>query len=262
MSECIGKDFLDWHKKQYEEKFQIDPKDAYERTWSCRDFEISHLWQRSVFLAVFLIAIAGAYGNILMSMYFPNEQNSILVSFKAENKDEFKEPVKKIEYTAKAITYQQQGIATGVCWLGITFSLLWVMMAKGSKYWFERYEAGICHYEESYAGEKLRNEDCSYHGKMPTLPPYLYDENVFSTKAGHYSVSKVNATIGIVSLIAFSFLAMFHFGRFLDLRITKLNNLQCALFSISHWLLLGSFLLMILRFLCKSSNIDEQEANR
>lgn len=255
------KEFLSWYMKREDDEAFIEPKDAYERAWTCRDFEISHLWQRSVFLAVFLIAIAGAYGNILMSMYFPDEQNSLVVSYKTENNDEFNEPVKKIEYTAKDITYQQQGIATGVCWLGITFSLLWVMMAKGSKYWFERYEMTIwCYENEMSCGDKITN--FPHHGKLSPLNREKYDENVFSTKAGRYSVSKVNTTIGIIGITAFSFLAMFHFGRFLDLRINNLNNLQCALFSISHWLLASSFLLMVLRFLCKSSNTDEQEANR
>ena len=254
-------DFLDWHIKEKEKEdngeFQIKPGDSYERTWACRDFELSHLWQRSVFLAVFLIAIAGAYGSLIMSMYFPDEQNFIYVW--TENSEDKEKSSKKIMYEAKPATYQQHAIATGVCWLGISFSILWVMMAKGSKYWFERYELGICLYEDAeVAGEILYKNKCPHHGNMKTLPKGQYNENIFSPKAGHYSVSKINGTIGIIALTAFSFLTMFHFGKFLK-AYTNLHNLQCAFLTISHWLFFGAILLSTLRFLCKSNHNDEEE---
>ena len=71
------KKFLNWYKKKKDDEAFITPKDAYKRAWTCRDFELSHLWQRSVFLAVFLIAIAGAYGTLLMNMYFHSDQNYV-----------------------------------------------------------------------------------------------------------------------------------------------------------------------------------------
>ena len=223
--------FLSWYKDKEESDFQVEPKDAYERAWACRDFELSHLWQRSVFLAVFLLAIAGAYGTLLLKIYFPDDAEKICT------------------------TWQQHAIASGVCWLGITFSILWVMMAKGSKYWFERYEKGINKYEYELAGEKIK--DCPHHGEMPLLEKHQYDENIFSTKAGHYSVSRVNAVIGIISLISFSFLEMLHFGNFLHLKYSGLTNVQYSLFSISAWLFFGAILFMFLRHLCKSSYNDE-----
>ena len=223
-------DFLTWYKEKEDADFRIEPKDVYERTWACRDFELSHLWQRSVFLAVFLLAIAGAYGTIILNMYFSDRN----------------------------VTYQQQFIASGVCWLGISFSILWVMMAKGSKYWFEKYEAGIDYFEQSDYGENIKKvKDFPHHGNMPPLEKYMYDENIFSPKAGHYSVSKVNASIGIVSLIVFSFLEMFHFANFLHFRFINLTSLQYALFSIALWLFAGAVLFMILRYLCKSGETDE-----
>ena len=36
-------------------------KDIYDYLWRGRDFELEHLWQRSIFLAVFLLGIASAY---------------------------------------------------------------------------------------------------------------------------------------------------------------------------------------------------------
>lgn len=250
-----SEDFLSWYKDKEESDFQVEPKDAYERAWACRDFELSHLWQRSVFLAVFLLAIAGAYGTLLLNIYFPSEQNRIFIW--TDGKEEWEEntAAKRIEYKAKDATWQQHAIASGVCWLGITFSVLWVMMAKGSKYWFERFEKGINKYEYELAGEKIK--DCPHHGEMPLLEKHQYDENIFSTKAGHYSVSRVNAVIGIISLISFSFLEMLHFGIFLHLKYSGLTNVQYSLFSISAWLLFGAILFMFLRYLCKSSYNDE-----
>lgn len=101
-------EFLVWYREKEDAEYRIKPEDIYKTIWSCRDFEISHLWQRSVFLAVFLLAVAGAYGKIVMEMYFPSNENSV--------------------------TWQQHCIASCVCWIEIIFSILWVMMAKGSKY--------------------------------------------------------------------------------------------------------------------------------
>lgn len=87
---------------------KVTPKDLYKEVWEGRNFEISNLWQRSVFLAVFTLAIAAAYGEVLAKMIFP-EDNSICV------------------------TSTQHLAAWGLCCLGLIFSMLWIMMAKGSK---------------------------------------------------------------------------------------------------------------------------------
>lgn len=34
---------------------KISIKEIHETFWRCRDFELSHLWQRSIFLSAFLI---------------------------------------------------------------------------------------------------------------------------------------------------------------------------------------------------------------
>ncbi|WP_300232445.1 hypothetical protein [uncultured Alistipes sp.] len=43
-----------------EEKISI--KEIHETLWRCRDFELSHLWQRSIFLSAFLILCFTGYG--------------------------------------------------------------------------------------------------------------------------------------------------------------------------------------------------------
>ena len=43
-----------------EEKISI--KEIHETLWRCRDFVLSHLWQRSTFLSAFLILCFTGYG--------------------------------------------------------------------------------------------------------------------------------------------------------------------------------------------------------
>lgn len=252
-------EFLYWYKQREESSSFISPKDIYERMWSCRDFEISHLWQRSVFLATFLIAIAGAYGTLLINMYFPSEQSTVIVKTivqdEANGNTESEKVVKKIEFEQNPESYQQHLIAACLCWLGIVFSILWIMMAKGSKYWFEKYEKGICQYEEN--PDFVKNlQGYPLHVNLPPLSPNKFNDNIFSTKAGKYSVSKVNASIGIIALVVFSILEILHFAKFLHIRFNPLTCLQYTLFSISIWLCMGSIIFAALRFLCKSSNKD------
>ena len=45
------------------EKFTT--KDLYKELFHCRDFELQHLWQRSVFLAGFMIALFTLYGSFV-----------------------------------------------------------------------------------------------------------------------------------------------------------------------------------------------------
>ena len=53
--------------------------DVYNFLWRGRDFELSHLWQRSVFLAVFLLGIASVYGvyfkDIFLEQFKDNHQD-------------------------------------------------------------------------------------------------------------------------------------------------------------------------------------------
>lgn len=46
---------------QSNEMEKINPKDIYQSLWRCRDFELSHLWQRSIFLTAFLVMCFTGY---------------------------------------------------------------------------------------------------------------------------------------------------------------------------------------------------------
>lgn len=55
-------------KKKAQEYIKIQPKDIYESLWRCRDFELSHLWQRSVFLTAFLLLAYTGYGVLMLQI--------------------------------------------------------------------------------------------------------------------------------------------------------------------------------------------------
>lgn len=47
--------------------------------------------------------------------------------------------------------------ACGICYLGLAFSMLWVMMAKGSKRWYERYERALNYFTYRYDKESNKH---------------------------------------------------------------------------------------------------------
>ncbi len=73
--------FVDNNKIYMEEIDKISPKDIYATLWRCQDFELSHLWQRSVFLTAFLVMCFTGYGAILIELCKVYENMSSIFSF-------------------------------------------------------------------------------------------------------------------------------------------------------------------------------------
>lgn len=256
-------------------------RDVYDELWRGRDFEISHLWQRSVFLAVFMLAIAGGYGTYMMKVMFPSGESNIekicgtlkdeakthgdyrnckKASIDIENeanqmkKAEISFEIKKLgniekykELTPIFLTY-----------LGIIFSMMWIMMAKGSKYWFEKYELGI---NKILENKKFNDDDKEFnpdiHGDIPhhgNLPEPKDDDvcdYILSPLAGRYSGSKINITIGIAALLFWCCLNILHiydvtpkYGR---------NGLLSFFVSLVIAILTYNFIYFTLAVYCKSS---------
>lgn len=67
---------------------RINAKDIYKEMLDGRKFELEHLWQRSVFLGAFMLAIAAAYGAIIMSMYFSDDTKQFAVYGLSQNSSE------------------------------------------------------------------------------------------------------------------------------------------------------------------------------
>ena len=171
---------------------RITLKDAYEELWRCRDFELKHLWQRSVFLGAFLFAVFSGYGS------FIGECHSAI--------------------RAGSRVWNVYGF--GFACVGIFLSLLWIMLAKGSKAWYERYESAISHFFELADLSKEAKAGMVEEGADGIIA-FAYGDNfsaysspvsnwLFNTKGGAYSPSKINIAVGHLSLISWLAVAIVH----------------------------------------------------
>ena len=164
---------------------KIEPKDIYVTLLRCRDFEISHLWQRSVFLTAFLVLVYSGYGLCVFRQ---------IEMFNAASEEVF------LILTLCSLL---------ILFIGMVLSQLWIMMAKGSKAWYERYENAIyqIEHDETYSHtmvvETMKNKNLM-HGDLPL--PSVCDRNLFCTGAGAFSPSRINVFIG-----QFSWLILFIF---------------------------------------------------
>ncbi|WP_291285387.1 hypothetical protein [Flavobacterium sp.] len=156
------------------------------RLYECRNLEISNLWQRSVFLSVFLILCFSAYGYLTLEMISklveePNKlKNELLINT----------------------------ICLFIVFVGMIFSIIWILMSKASKGWYEVYESAIHKFEnDHYLDLKLPHDNIM--GNME-LDEQNKSRNIFSTKAGSYSPSRINIAIGQISLCLWLIFCIFH----------------------------------------------------
>lgn len=264
------------------EKDSYSLRDVYDELWRGRDFEISHLWQRSVFLAVFMLAIAGGYGTYMMKVMFPSGESNIekicgTLKNEAKTHGDYRNckkasidieneanQMKKAEISFKIkklgnIEKYKKLTPIFLTYLGIIFSMMWIMMAKGSKYCFERYEFGINKILENKKFSKedkefnpgIADDDIPHHGNLPEPKDDDVCDYILSPLAGRYSVSKINITIGIVALLFWCCLNILHI---LDV---AQNYIGGDLFSFSVSLIFAiltyNFIYFTLAIYCKSS---------
>lgn len=157
---------------------KVSLKEIRDTFYHLRDFEISNLWQRSLFLSAFLVLLFTIYGNIVSGMFKGNYGNKLALS----------------------------EICCGLALTGFVFSLIWIMMAKASKAWYEIYERRICEIEEE--------DDLGIPEKYrmgASTSPWKVDENIFTNKAGKYSPSKLNIMIGRVLAIIWFIILIVHY---------------------------------------------------
>lgn len=170
------------------ESDKFTTKDLYTELFHCRDFELQHLWQRSVFLAGFMIALFTLYGSFLGNRLNENEPIHI-----------------KIHYFAFFIG----------C-VGIIISQLFIMMIKGSKRWYEQFEQSIYwFYENKEKTDLFSDELIKYfnHDKFPhfgKLGSTTTNESLFTRDAGYYSVSRINIILGQVLCLVWIGITGFH----------------------------------------------------
>lgn len=110
-------------------------------------------------------------------------------------------------------------LAMGACAFGLIFSLLWTLTAKGSKAWFERYEAALSYFQKTYrdlglftqmADEDLVLSYLDFGKRYIRREAEPVDSNIFTQNAGAYSVSKIPIVMGQLSVVAWALLAVLH----------------------------------------------------
>lgn len=169
-----------------------------------REFELSHLWQRSIFLATFIVLVYTGYGAMWINIITKYNNNGLLIMANC--------------------------ISIFLAILGYTLSLLYIMMGKGSKYWYECYEKLIedIEYREEYKneeGENLLYAMC----KVNDFKPEDKDKSLLSRNAGKFSVSKINICIGQVSAAVWIIIFIIHIVFLIYLKLFNLilsNNFK------------------------------------
>lgn len=206
------------------------PKEEYHKNlWRCRDFEIQHLWQRSIFLTTFKLLTFTGYGTVLLKIIelATSPYSADLVSLTSLS-------VQQVDLTSVGENEDYLNllnvIAQGICVLGMIFSFFWIMMGKGSKGWYEVYENAIGAFEKN-----PRNTNFSHYGGFQYNKLYGYqrielNDSLLSLKAGAYSPSKINTAIGIITFLTWWILIVFHTAlSFVDFDLSRFK-LKCISF--------------------------------
>lgn len=157
----------------------------YNQLWRCRDFELQHLWQRSVFLTAFLVLCYTTYGVLVAKLWGMGAGLNLLLA---------------------------NSFAILLCTVGGIFSAMWIMMGKASKAWYERYERAIDAFSdnEAFVNSSVLNYIGFKYDRLPGYKPAPVKGSLFSTKGGAYSPSAINIAIGQVSLIIWVILFLGH----------------------------------------------------
>nr|WP_311459278.1 hypothetical protein [uncultured Capnocytophaga sp.] len=192
---------------------QVSLKEIRETFYRLRDFEISNLWQRSIFLSALLVLFFSGYG-FLVSKLFEKESKDFLIIHE---------------------------VCCAVALLAIIFSIIWIMMAKGSKSWYEVYERRISEIEEE---ENLNIPEDYRMGADCT--PWSLDSNLFTTKSGRYSVSRLNILIGIILMITWTMILIVHYIGAICSFSCHNCNVNCIIHTIILVILVVIFLFIMI----------------
>ena len=170
---------------------KVSCRDIYMRLWANRDFEISHVWQRAIFLTAFQIACFAGYGGFALTVITPGK--TVLSPIVAN------------------------GIACFLAFIGLLVSLLWIMMSKGSKMWYENYENAIDAFRKSYTDGFDLIGKCAISDvagmRLQDITGYTRPELsdwIWSTRGGNFSVSRINIFIGQRSVLVWCILIVVH----------------------------------------------------
>lgn len=224
---------------------KIDSLDVYKRLWANRDFELTTFWQRSIFLGTFLSLSYTGYGALGLKLL--------------ETKG------------GEAIWQAGNLFAIVIACFGIIVSTLWILMAKGSKMWYEWQETAISAFvhdiePDVFENEKVRDAAAFKIGWTDAFDnrwrEVKKDNFLFSPNGGPFSVSKVTICIGQFSLMGWILVGTFHlmvlaigcqaeFGKFLSTRGMTIGG--CALLGVTVF-----FVFFVLRQYVESSVLSKK----
>lgn len=170
---------------------RITMKSVYSCLWKCRDLEISMLWTRLTLLGAFMGLTYAGYGALIL---------------------------KGLDGVRNWEVFNL--VAIGASAFGFLFSILWTTTAKGSKAWFERYEAMLAYFQKTYkehglfesvSDEELILSYLDFDKRCIRRHLQPVDRNLLSQHAGAYSVSKIPIVMGQVSMLAWGAIGLAHF---------------------------------------------------
>lgn len=173
-------------------------EECLRRIFDDMDKQIERLWLRSVFLGTFLVLIFTGYGYTLIRLVECSP-----------------------DWSFASLSLSCRGVLNIICifiaLLGVLFSVLWIMMGKGSKAWQERYESALFGFiekeKDDLNGNAVLKGLTSYamaHGYLKRISPEKISNCIFSLKAGAYSVSKINIMLGVISLVFWILVGIAH----------------------------------------------------
>lgn len=156
-----------------------DDKLAYERLWKNRDLEIQLLWNRLTLLGAMMALTYTGYGVLVIKMFEESAMN-----WNSWNL-----------------------VSIAACFFGAIFSSLWIATAKGSKRWYEIYEAAIEWFQNEH-NFVVKYSDLN----RPEIADLraAEDSQLHSQVAGRFSVSRVPIVLGQVSLYGWFTLSFIH----------------------------------------------------
>lgn len=157
-------------------KEQVTLRELRKDFYKIRKFEIQNLWQRSIFLATFTVILFTGYGFLIEKLISTLCEKSTTCCSTGSPADE--ELQRLLTHLACSI----------LSFLGVIFSMIWTMMAKGSKAWYEIYERRICKIDAELCIQEVY--------RMNPGMPWKVNNSLWSREPGAYSVSKINILLG------------------------------------------------------------------
>lgn len=194
-----------------------------------RKFEIQNLWQRSLFLATFIVILLTGYGSLIKDLIGKNELQTQLT----------------------------HSVCCGLTFLGAIFSIIWIMMGKGSKAWYEIYEQKIYKIEKEHLNWE---EEYRLSGGSPNS----FNNSLYSRGAGAFSVSRINILLGQVLFIICSTALCLHALFLWKLKKGQLEGCLTESFWPVLVFIIGILFLIsvLLKFSVKSKSITNPNNNK